>query len=256
MRIPYSVFRAAAAASVLLGFAAQAAAQAPSPSAPSSGSTSNSKVGVAVHVSSLGIGGDVAVRLSERANLRAGMDTFSLTRDFNDNDITYTGKASLRSAHAFLDWFPMGGGFHISPGVVFGNNTKVTLSSSIPAGKKITIDDTDYVGSSTNPMKASGEVTVASAAAALTMGWGNLVPQGHRFSVPFEIGITLGGKPTGVLGFTGSACAVNGTNCRDVATAPDIQAEIRNQQTKLNDKLNKGFAKFYPVLSLGLGIRF
>lgn len=228
----------------------------PAAQAPATAATSNGTIGVAVHASTLGIGGDVALRLNDRANVRAGMDFFSLSHDFLDNDITWAGKISMKSAHLFLDWFPMGGGFHVSPGVVFANSSKATLNASIGAGQRITIGDTDYVGSATNPMKGTGEVKLSSTAAALTIGWGNLVPQGHRFSVPFEIGVTMGAKPTGVLGFTGSACNTNGTNCRDVSTDATIQSEIRKQQASLNDALNHGFLKFYPVLSLGLGIRF
>lgn len=250
---------ALALCSLLLFGAGHALAQTPQTQtvpAPAQAGASNGTVGVAVHASTLGIGGDVALRMNDRANIRAGMDFFNLSHDFLDNNITWAGKISMRSAHLFLDWFPMGGGFHVSPGVVFANSSKATLNSSIGAGQRITIDNTDYLGSATNPMKATGEVKLASAAAALTIGWGNLVPQGHRFSVPFEIGVTLGAKPTGVLGFTGSACALNGTNCRDVSTDATIQTDIRNQQASLNDALNHGILKFYPVLSLGLGIRF
>jgi len=59
-----------------------------------------------------------------------------------------------------------------------------------------------------------------------------------------------------VLAFTGSACALNGTNCRDVSTDATIQGKVRNQQATLNDDLNKPYLKYYPVLSFGLGFRF
>lgn len=221
----------------------------------SAASSGNHRVGVAVRVSSLGVGGDIGLRLNRHATIRAGMNAFSLSRDFDtDENITFTGKVSLKSLHAFVDWSPFGGGFHLSPGLVFANSNKVTLNATIPGGKQFSIDDTDYVSSAANPTKAAGAVTVEQVKPALTLGWGNLVPQSHRISVPFEIGVVFQGTPTATLSFTGFACSTNGTNCRDVTTDATIQNKVRNQQAQLNDDIK--IIKFYPVLSFGLGIRF
>lgn len=211
---------------------------------------------MAVTASTLGIGGDVAVKLHDQANLRAGLSHFSLTRDFDVDGTVYTANVKLHAIHVYLDWFPGGGGFHLSPGVVFGNDTQGSFNTTILAGKTIEIGDVTYASSAANPLKGSGGVTVKSTAFAVAMGWGNLVPQTRRFSVPFEIGVVFQGTPTGVIGFTGSACNVNGTNCRDISTDATIQNEIKKQQTKLNDALDKPYTKYFPTVSLGFGIRF
>ena len=232
-------------------------AQTPTASqAPMSSSTSDGRVGVAVSASSLGITGDVAVKVNDHANLRAGLSHFSLSRDFDVDGTIYAANVKLHSIHVFLDWFPTGGGFHISPGLVFGNDNKASFNASIQGGTTIDIGDVEYASSSTDPIKANGSVSVKSTGMALTMGWGNLVPRTRRFSVPFEFGVVFQGAPTGVLGYTGSACNSNGTNCRDVSTDATIQAEITKQNTELNDGLNKWYTKYYPILSLGFGIRF
>jgi hypothetical protein len=243
-----------AAAAVLLAFGSSAFAQAPMGSA---GAASAGRVGVAVQVSTLGLGGDVAVRLSDKANLRAGLSHFSLTHDFTQDDGTiFTARIKVHSIHAFLDWFPMGGGFHLSPGIVFGNDTQASFTTLIASGKTIDIGDATYASSAANPLRGSGSVSVKSTGFAVTMGWGNLVPRTRRFSVPFEIGVVFQGTPTGVLAYTGSACNVNGTNCRDISTDPTIQAEVNKQNITLNDDLNKPYTKYMPVISLGFGIRF
>lgn len=262
---PRSVGRALATAVAVVALSTPAFAQsapAATPAAPpqvqASTSASNGVVGMQFRASTLGLGADVAIRVHERVNIRAGMNAFSYSRNFEDTDdnITYVGKASLRSAHAYLDFFPMGGGFHISPGVVLANDNKVSLDATIPGGQKFGIDDTDYISNAANPAKAAGTVSVEKMRPALVIGWGNLIPTSRRYSVSFEIGAVFQGVPTAVLSFTGSACALNGTNCRDVLTDATIQGEVRNQQATLNSDLNKPYLKYYPVLSFGLGFRF
>ncbi len=258
MRIPMtlSVFRASVGAAVLFALAAPAAAQSGAASMPpSSSSSSTGRVGVSITAAPLlGFGGDVAVRLNEHANIRGGFNTFSLSHDFDDNGAIYTGKVKLQSIHAFVDWFPFAGAFHLSPGLVFANDTNVSLSSAIAGGKTIEIGDTTYVSSSTNPIKGTGSVTVKSSALALMMGWGNIAG-GHHFTVPFELGVVFQGAPIGVLSFTGTACNQNGSNCRDIGTDATIQAEVKKQNVTLNDTSSK-YGRYLPVVSLGFGIRF
>lgn len=215
-------------------------------------------VGVGVKASTLGLGVEAAVRLHRRLNARVAMHRFSYSRDFEDTDsgLTYRGTLSLQSVSAYLDLFPFGGGFHISPGMVFANGNEVRLAADVPAGDTVSIDDVDYLSAAGNPIAASGAVTVASARPALVLGWGNLVPRSRRVSVPFELGVVFQGAPTARLDYTGTACAPNGQNCRSIATDPVIQAQIRNEEAQLNDDLSLGALRYFPVLSIGIGFRF
>lgn len=247
-----SAVRVSIAALAVLACAVTANAQ-----APASSGASNGKVGVAISASSFGITGDVAVKLNDHANLRAGLGHFSLSHDFTQDDGTvYAANVKLHSLHAFLDWFPMGGGFHVSPGVMFAGDTKASFNTTIQGGKTIEIGDVTYASNPANPIKGSGSVSTSSSGFALTIGWGNLVPRTRHFSVPFEIGVVFQSAPTGVLAFTGSACNTNGTNCRDISNDATVQNEVKKQNATLNDDLDKPYTKYYPVLSVGFGIRF
>lgn len=214
--------------------------------------------GVALKASTMGLGADVAVRLHRRVNARLAFNRFSYSRDFVDEDsgITYQGTLSLQSVSAYLDLFPFGGGFHISPGLTLTNGNEVRLAATVPAGDTISIDDVDYLSTAANPIRTSGVVSVASTRPAIVIGWGNLVPRTRRFSVPFEIGVVFQGTPAGRLSYTGTACAPNGQNCRDMATDSVIQGHIRNEEAQLNDDLGLSALRFYPVLSIGVGLRF
>jgi hypothetical protein len=256
------------ALTVLLAFARGAAAQPDSPAAgppaavqgasQDTTAASGPGVGIALRASTLGLGVEGAVRLHRRLNARIGVNRLTYSREFEDTDsnTTYTGTLALQSVAAYLDWFPFGGGFHVSPGLTIANSSEVRLEGTTPAGETISIDDVDYLSSAANPIRSAGHVTVASTRPALLIGWGSLVPRSRRFSVPFELGVVFQGRPSGRLTFTGTACAPNGQNCRDIATDATIQGHVRNQEATLNDDLGLPALRMYPVISIGVAMRF
>lgn len=254
---------------VMLAVAASAAAMAqtppsdPQPAAPAASAsdvpgTGAHRMGLGLHASTLGLGAEIAVRMHRKANLRVGLNLFDYSRDFDDTDsrITYRGALELRSAEAYLDWFPFGGGFHISPGLTIRNRNRLSLSAAVPAGESISVDDVDYWSASADPIHLAGAIEVASTRPALRIGWGNLVPRTRRFSVPFELGVIFQGSPVATQTFTGMACDARGLACRDMATDATIQAHVRADEASLNDDLRLGVLRFYPVLSVGFGVRF
>ena len=246
-------FVVAAAAAVCVPQLANA--QTPSGGAPAASASSRPGFGAAIKASTFGYGVDAALRVHPKVNVRGTVNFLSLSHDFDDSDsnITYTGKLSFHSVAATVDWFPFGSSFHVSPTFVLNNGNKVTLSSLIPAGKNIDIDDVTYQSSSTNPIKAAGEVKFNSARPGVMIGWGNIAG-GRRVTVPFELGVVFGGAPKGTLSFTGTACQSNGQNCRDMAADATIQSHIKAAEADLNDTVK--ILRFYPVLSLGIGFRF
>ena len=97
-----------------------AAAQAPAP-----------RAGVAVTLAPpLGVGAEIAVRAGEQLNLRAGFSMFGLSRQFDNDGIALDAQLTLRSVSAHVDWFPFGGGFHLSPGVMLYNGNELTARAS------------------------------------------------------------------------------------------------------------------------------
>jgi hypothetical protein len=236
---------------------APAAVEAGQAAASDSAGATGFGVGFALRASTTGLGVEGAVRLHRRLNARVGFNRFTYSHDFDDeSDITYTGQLTLQSVAAYLDWFPFGGGFHVSPGLTISNRNELGFSATVPAGETISVDDVDYLSTAANPIRTAGAVTVASTRPALLIGWGNLVPRTRRFSVPFELGVIFQGTPTGGLTFTGTGCAPNGQNCRNMATDPTVQGHVQNEVTQLNEELGRGVLRFYPVLSIGVAVRF
>jgi hypothetical protein len=210
-------------------------------------------IGVGVKASTLGVGGEVAVAVSHRSNVRFGFNAFSYGHTFDKDGVTYRGTLNLRSAQATYDLFLLKG-FHISPGVLVYNGNNVSANASVPGGQSFTLSNTNYVSDAADPVKGRGTLTVYKAAPMLLFGTGNLVPRGRHFSASFEIGAAYQGPPRVALNLSGSACDSTGLFCRSISSDPTIQSNIAAEQAKLNKSASP--YKFYPVLSFGVGYKF
>lgn len=220
-------------------------------------SSPRSNGGVALTLAApLGVGADIAVPVGERVNLRGGFSVLQFSHDFDEDGIMYAAELKLRSVSAHLDWFPFGGGFHVSPGVMLYNGNEANADASAPPGGTFTVGDESLISDSADPARGTAAVSFErKVAPSLRIGWGNIVPRGsRRWSVPFEIGVVFSSAPTTALNLGGTACASDGTNCRDIAADPELQAEVLKEQAQLDDNLS--VLKVIPVISLGFSVRF
>ena len=214
---------------------------------------STPRLGIALRADVLGAGADVAVAISRTVNLRAGVRALELEQDYRVDGLDLDGTVTLRSASAYLDWFPFGGAFHLSPGAMLYNGNGVRARANVGAGQPFTVGGVELTSSVMDPVSGSATVDFARVAPALVLGWGNLVPRGGgRWSVPFELGVVYAGSPTTTLALVGTACDADG-DCRDLRD-PTLQALVRAEEARLDQRLAP--FKVLPVVSLGLGYRF
>ncbi len=224
------------------------------PPAPSKQSSeSRFPIGIGVKVSTLGIGGEVGIGLSQRSNVRFGFNVFSYGHTFDKDGATYKGTLDLRSAQATYDIFPVRW-FHVSPGVLLYNGNKVSAKVSVPGGQTFTLSNTTYLSDAADPVSGTGKLTVYKAAPMVLFGSGNLVPRNGHFSASFEIGVVYQGPPRVALNLGGSACDSSCLFCRSISSDPTIQSNIAAEQSKLNKSASP--YKFYPVVSFGFGYKF
>ena len=214
------------------------------------------RVGVGVKASLLGIGGEVAVRVTHHTNVRAGFNGFSYSRNFDKDGISYAGQLDFKTFEAHYDYFPWAGSFHISPGVLVYAADPISATASAPAGSHFTLGGVDYYSSTTDPITGTGKLKFNQAAPTVTLGWGNLVSrkEGKHFTVPFEVGVAFQGSPKATLALAGTACDQTMTICRNAATDPTIQSNIVSEQSKINNSMS--FFKAYPIISVGFGYKF
>lgn len=214
-----------------------------------------SHVALGVRVSPLGIGVEMATPLSQRFNLRAGVNFFHYTDNLTTSGVNYQARISFTSAQASLDWFPWGRSFHISPGALVYSNNRIAADGEVPGGDSFSVNNTDYVSSPSDPIRGSAHIAFAHVAPMVTAGWGNLIPRnGRRSSIPFEFGFAYVGDPKVSLNFAGTACDAGGLGCEPVSQDPSFQSNLNAEKAKLQKDAN--YARFFPILSIGYSYRF
>jgi hypothetical protein len=218
---------------------------------------SSARIGIGVKVGTLGVGGEVAVRVLHRANVRFGFSGLGLGYNFNRDQINYGARVRMEGAQATFDYFLIGG-FRISPGALLYNGTQITGTASVVSGNTFTLNGFPYESSAANPVTGSLAVTFRKVAPVLLFGLGNLIPRGRRhWSISSDFGVAFSGSPNAALNLTGLACPVgitSGPTCLDVASNPIIHSNVIAEQSSVNDKVK--FFKIYPVISIGFGYSF
>lgn len=230
------------------------------PASDSSSSRANGNfghVGAAVKVSLLGVGGEVAVSVTHRSNVRAGFNMISYSRGFDKDGISYAGKLDFKTFEAHYDIFPFAKSFHISPGVLVYAGDPITATATVPAGSQpFSLGNVSYYSDPSNPITGTGKIDFNRAAPMITVGWGNLVSrkEGAHFVVPFEMGVAFQGSPKASLALAGNVCDSPGVNCRSAAGDATVQSNVISEQSKVNNSMS--FFKAYPIISLGFGYKF
>jgi hypothetical protein len=231
-------------------------AAAPSASQRPAGRSSGT-FGVGVDVSSLGIGGQFAVKVLQRANARIGFNLFNYSHTLSSDGIAYAGTLNLRSVSANFDYFLVSS-LHISPGVLLYNGNNVTANAAVPGGHTFTVGGTTYESGATSPIAGTGELNMSKIAPELLIGFGNLIPRGRRhWGIEAEVGAAYQGAPRVSLALTGLACvppSSAGPACVNAATDPTVQSNIASQQAKFSHDVS--VFRFYPVVSLGFSYSF
>ncbi len=247
-------------------------AQQPSLSAPASSLTSLaakarsinngplSHVALGGGISPLGINLQAAINLNRYMNLRGAGNVFNYTvNNISTNGLNLSGKLNFATAGASLDFYPFPNhGFRLSPGGMFYNQNTVSANVTVAGGTSFSLNGVKYYASSSDPITGTGGLALNASNPAFTMtaGWGNMIPRhGGHWSFPFEIGAAFVGAPTINMALTsGQACDAQGQNCVDVATDPNVQANLQAQIQKYQNDVSP--FRYYPIINFGAAYSF
>lgn len=189
--------------------------------------------GLGVKAGTLGLGVEGTFGLSERLNVRVGVNHYSLSDNQTASGIQYDGKLDLQSGAVLLDWHPFAGAFRLSAGLMFDNNAlRLTATPTSPQD----IGGTTYTPAQIGTL--SGDVTFKKNVPYAGLGWGNAARH-SRFGFNFEIGALFQGSPK--VSLTASGGAVSQTDL--AAEAQSAEADLKN-------------LKIYPVIALGFSFTF
>ena len=196
-------------------------------------------VALGLKASTLGVGLDLTGGLSDRLNVRASFHPGpSYTHTGTGGDIEYEFEVQLLSAAAGLDWFPGGGGFHFSGGLVLNRNEIDAFGRSTTSYQ---IGDRSYTPAQTGSLL--GTLAFKDVAPYLGLGFGNPVAEGKKLGVVLDLGVVLAGSPRVELSATGPA-----------ASDPTFQRDLEAEERELEDSLSQ--FKIYPLVSFAITYRF
>lgn len=209
------------------------------------GRTADASVAGAVRAGSFGYGVDFDIGLSDDFNVRLGYNALSYNRTVDDTDVRYRGKLKISSPSAIVDWHAFHGGFRIAAGLV-DKGPKVDIVGTPAANNTYELNGHVYTASQVGSI--TGNIKVGdSVAPYLGIGWGNAVDREGRVSFLFDLGVIHTGKPKTTLTVACNAGI-------PTATCAQLQNDANAEKADLEDSYDK--YDWYPVISLGLAVRF
>jgi hypothetical protein len=211
-----------------------------------------SRLAIGIKVSTLGVGGQIAVPLTRGLNLRGGVDFFNFGASATVDGARYEGQIHLKNGQLNLDWFPFNGPIHISPGLVIFKSA-LSASINVAGGNSFSLGNNTFTSNPSDPINGSASILFShSVMPSLTIGIGNMISRGSKhWSAPLEIGAVYTGHYTAQMNLTGSACITLG--CMST-TSTLLQQSIADEVSGLNEPMKH--YQLYPILTSGLSYRF
>ncbi len=197
-------------------------------------------VGVTGKVGTTGLGADLTVPLIPNwINLRAGYNYGELRPSTTQGGINYKADLRLGTAPLLIDIYPFHGNFRITGGVYL-NRTKLDLSSIVDA------NDVGLGGvlPGTNVTLNANVSWSKDYAPYFGIGYGNAV-DANVLDLPIALGLSIDlgayyqGSPTVIL---------------TESTGSVLPADLAAEAAQLEQDLSN--FKFFPVLTIGIHIRF
>ena len=207
--------------------------------------TADAAVGMGVRAGTLGYDIDFDVSLVPTLNLRIAYNGLNYDHTVNDTAVRYDGKLKISSFSALLDWHLLPGGFRLTAGAV-ASGPKIEIVGTPSGAGTYQIGDNTYTASQVGSLQ--GQIKMGNSIAPYVgFGWGN-VPKGVLpVTFLFDVGAIYGGTPDVSLTATCNA-SLPPAQCTQLQN--DASVEIRKVQG------NVSAIKWYPVVNVGIGIRF
>ena len=213
---------------------------------PAASLASSPDFAVAVRAGTPGVGLDLDLGLSPAFGMRVGFSGFDINHNIDTSDVNYAGRLKLATVTGLLDWYVFSGSFHLTAGVA-GNDTKLDVTGQ-PSQGTYTIDGHTYsssqLGSLTGQLKFGNSVSPY-----VGFGWGNPAGENGRIHFLFDVGAIYGGTPSVNLSAQCGPAAPTGS-----PVCTEAQSDLASEEAKLRHKAD--ILRWYPMVSLGIGVRF
>ncbi len=194
---------------------------------------------IAGRAGSLGLGIEVAKLLTPNIGIRGGAYRFSHTISRSQSDVDFDADLKFKGMTGLVDlYLSPRGSFHFTGGIM---STPAEIDATgKPTGGTYTFDGTDYTAAQVGTVTGTGRWPKTMPYAGL--GWGTPASKKGGITMLLDLGVGIG-KPT--VGLSASAATPGSALAQDV----------EDERLKIQADVNK-YLKVYPVISLGLAIRF
>jgi len=192
--------------------------------------------------------------MAYKINLRSSVNFLAFNEPFNIDGVNYDARLNLRSSETTVDWFPRGeGGFHVSPGILYANNT-MSAPASVGPGQTFVLGTQSFINSVDDPVRGTSSVVYPHKfSPMLLIGYGNIIPRVRRhFTIPVELGVAYTGAPLISVALNGTACTTDG--CVNFGGNAQAQTFLKQEVHNLNEDLKR--YPVFPILSLGFAYHF
>ncbi len=195
-------------------------------------------IGVGAKFGTLGYGIDLSKNMTDKFNVRLGLNQYSLSDTDTQDDIKYDMDLDWNTLGLFADYHPFGGAFRLTLGYV-NNNNEISMVA-VPSGT-YDIGGATYTAADIGSLSA--DVTFGNGIF-YGLGWGNAA-KGKGFGFSFEAGIMQQAPDLNIdLNLTAAGQAAHPTAAQDVA----------DEEKRAEDDLDE-FSQ-YPVVAVGISYGF
>lgn len=202
---------------------------------------SQASVGIGGRFGTTGIGAEVAVELVENyLNLRVAGNGGSLDVEVNEDDLTYDSTVDLQTWMALFDWHVGGGAFKIVAGGCY-NGTEV--SGEGRPNEPIEVGNVMFTPAQIGTLYASADYD--SFGPYLGIGFGNLASSEGRWTASLDLGVMFFQEPDLTLESRGGT----------LSNTALVQRQVNQELDDFTDDYIE-WLRYYPVLSVGLAVRF
>ncbi len=197
------------------------------------------KVSVGALASFTGFGADVSWRFHQNLAVTGRYaDGLSLSYDYNDNNVNYDADFNMKASSVKLEYFPMGGRFFISAGLMMPD-IEANVVGTPQSGGVYEFNNRNY--SADEIGSVVGKATLADGTQPYVgIGWRS----SHRagFSMFSELGVVA----------TNADVSLNTTSNLE-ALSPTLRADLRAEEQSLKDDID---IPVFPVAVIGISYTF
>lgn len=198
-------------------------------------------VGGGLRIGTPGIGLEVESQLTERFGIRL-INGGSVSYGYDESGIRYDDRFRFSTGFLLADWHPYATGFRLSGGLAYNNQR--FAGTARPNGGTININGTNY--SAVQVGQLDGRVNFSKASPYLGVGWGLTPRAGSRLYFSADLGVMYQRPSASLTGTCGAALPAS--------VCAQLQGDIRAEETEFREAADD--LRFYPVISVGFGLRF